>query len=161
MTNDLINRGGHYYGDIVRRLFLAGGIIMLAALPFFRDYIPYPLMASIAAILIIGFFAGVIAPAQKWPIVLNAIISAIAFAVFEYHAVTAYIEAKYWFSTVNQVLAAIFFAAFYYGIKSSRGLWIKDKNAEDPFATDMLKSRYAKGEISTEEFEERKKQLEK
>ncbi len=157
--NSVPNRE-HYYGDIVRKLFIAGGVLMLAALPFFHEYVPYPLMASIVAILVIGFFAGIVAPAQKWPIILNAVIAAIAFTVFEYYAVTAYMQLEYWFSTVNQVLAVIFFAGFYYGVKSARGLWVKNDRKGDSFAMDMLKSRYAKGEIGTKEFEERKKELE-
>ena len=151
----------HYYGDIVRRLFIAGGILMVAMLPLFHNLIPYSTLTSVIAILVIGFVAGAIAPMQRWSIILNMLVAAIGFLIFEYQAVNAYIAQEFWFSLSNQILAIIFFAAFYFGVKSARGSLVKDKSIGGDFALEMLKSRYAKGEITTKEFEERKKELEK
>jgi len=152
----------HYYGDIVRKLFIGGGILMIVLLPFFYDLIPYATIVSVIAILVIGFFAGAVAPMQKWSIITNMAVSAIAFLIFEYQAVNAYVGQHIAFSLANQVLAATFFAAFYYGVKSTRGSFVKDKRAgSEDFALEMLKSRYAKGEITTKEYEEKKRELEK
>ena len=121
----------HYHGDIVRKLFIAGGVIMIAALPFFYQYIPFSLSYSLLALIIIAFFAGIIAPTEKWIIALNAAVAAVAVFIFEYYAVNGYIEAHYFFSFGNQVLAVIFFVAFYYGVKTVRGAFQKESSLEE------------------------------
>lgn len=117
-------------------------------------------MLSIIGILVIGFFAGAIAPQQRWSIMLNMIGAGAGFLIFEDQAVTNYVAGHVWFSISNQILAGIFFAAFYYGVKSTRGTFAKpEATAADDFAMEILKDRYARGELTTQEFEERREEL--
>ena len=121
---------GHYYGDLIRRLFIAGGSIMILTLPFFKEIIPIPIFFSIFSIVIIGVFAGLTNPRQKWVNILNAIISAVAFVTFEYFAVNIYTLSgdylKDLFFWTNQTLAIIFFVALYFGAKTVRGFYYKN-----------------------------------
>ena len=114
----------HYYGDIVRKLFLAGAALMLVALPFFQSLIPFSLSVSIFAALVIVLCAGLIAPTQKWITALNMLVAAGAIGIFEYYAATAYIATHIAFFTVTQILAIIFLAAFYYSVKTVRGTFL-------------------------------------
>lgn len=111
----------HYYGHIVRRLFLTAGIVMLITLATLKHVLPTEVFVVIFVILLIGFFAGLTNPIQRWVAVLDVLISLVALATFEYHAVIGYThlgDVLFW---VNQSLAVIFFFAFYYATKTLRG----------------------------------------
>ena len=117
----------HYHGDIVRRLFIFGGIIMLAALPLFTRFLPTTPAVSLLFILLVGLLASFTSPLQKFVIVLNTLIAIGATAVFEYYAVLAFRSAQGdWYLRLlfatNQLLAIIFFLALYYSGKTWRGL---------------------------------------
>jgi hypothetical protein len=116
----------HYYGDIIRRLFLSAGIIMLITLPFFSALIPFPVVISAVGVLIIGFVAGMTSPRQQWVIILNLLVSITGLVLFEYYAVTAFrmqpqTQITTLFFWTNELLAIIFFFTLYYSGKTLRG----------------------------------------
>lgn len=117
----------HYYGDLVRKFFLAGAIFMIVALPFMNSYIEVPLYISILAAITIGVIAGITNPAQKWAGILNFCIALAASFVFEYQAVIGYTNYSYLHRTfwANQLLAIIFLIALYYSTKTVRGMMVK------------------------------------
>ncbi len=116
----------HYYGDTIRRLFLAAGIIMIITLPFFSALLPFPVVISSIGVLIIGFVAGMTSPRQSWVIILNLLVSVAGLALFEYYAVSAYhIQPQtqttgllFW---TDELLALIFFFTLYFSGKTLRG----------------------------------------
>lgn len=120
--------GRHYYGDVVRRLLVLGGIIMILTLPFFKDLLPVPLFISIAAIVIIGVVPGLMNPRIRWVSMVNFCISLIGLVCFEYFAVDSFTKDgefyKSMFFWTNQALALIFFIAIYFGTKTLRGFYI-------------------------------------
>ncbi len=119
----------HYYGDIVRFLFLVAAIIMLVTLPFLNPKLPVPVISSISIILAIGIFAGFTNPLQKPTALLNTIVSTIALVIFEYFAVKTYMESSFGnlMFFVNQILALIFLFALYYSTKTLRAMLIGKK----------------------------------
>ncbi len=121
----------HYYGDVVRRLFLLGAFVMALTYPFFCPLVLGPSYVPIMAIIILGIAAGVTNPRQTWVAVLDLLISVFAVALFEYHSVYAYREFSAWdyFFWTNQFLALIFLIALYYSVKTLRGklMSVRDK----------------------------------
>lgn len=117
----------HYYGDIVRKLFVAGDTIMILTYPFFRDRIIFSISISIFVIITVGVIAGFLNPRQKWSSILTFIISVGALSIFEYHAATSVTgEDRSWFDLffwTNQILAVIFLFALYYSAKTIRGFY--------------------------------------
>ena len=109
----------HYYGDIVRRLFMAAALIMLIGLPIFNDRLPAPLFESITAVIALGLFAGLTSPAKISMSIIDTAICIAGIFIFEYYAVQwpSVYDMLFWF---NQVLALVFFAALYYSVKSWR-----------------------------------------
>lgn len=103
---------------------------MLVALPFLQSSFSISVLAAIFAILAIGFFAGVLSPAHRMFMLLDTLIAAFAFIVFEYYAVIAYNEPDSLFFAVNQVLALNFFTAFYYSTKTLRGSMVSHHGDE-------------------------------
>lgn len=112
----------HYYGNTLRVLMIVGGVIMLGTLPFFIDLIEEPIFVSLLSILALSILAGIVTPRQRGIIIIDTIICAAVFLVFEYRAVNAYREfgAIDAFFAVNQLLALIFFLASYFGTKTVR-----------------------------------------
>lgn len=120
----------HYYGDSVRTLFIIGGLIMLVSYPFFSSFIKAPVAFSLIGVVALVIFAGLMNPKQRWIMAINVIISIVAFGIFEYAAVYAYLNlvpaqdihiAFFW---VNQVLSLLFFFAAYLCTKTIRGAFI-------------------------------------
>ncbi|MEK7649459.1 MAG: hypothetical protein AAB367_00645 [Patescibacteria group bacterium] len=128
MTSNGFNKySGHYYGDIVRQLFVAAGVIMVLTLPFYKYILPVPSLIAVLAIIIVDVAAGLTNPRQAWVMKLDLGISLIAATVFEYHAVTGYasqLDPLFW---ITQGLAVIFFFALYFSIKSTRGAFLQGK----------------------------------
>ena len=110
----------HYYGHIVRRLFIAAGVVMILTLSFFHGSIPVDSYFAILSILTIAIVAGLTGPLQRWSIVLNALVAIASFVTFEENAVyrhQGFAEPLFW---IYQSLALLFFFAFYFAVKSVR-----------------------------------------
>jgi hypothetical protein len=118
----------HYYGDLVRGFYIAGGIIMLLGLPFYADKTKIAFGVSLVAILVLVLLASLTNPRQKWVAILNVTFSAAAFLAFEYTAVSqgslqdAFYSGFFW---ISQLLALDFFLATYYSGKTLRGIYFR------------------------------------
>jgi hypothetical protein len=116
----------HYYGDIVRALFLVAAVVMVVGLPAVSNSLNIPTAFSVAGMLVLGLAAGFTNPKQKWDAAVNVGIAAVGFFVFESYAVSSYqahVVDKFFMS--NLVLGFLFLMALYYGVKTLRGLVIK------------------------------------
>lgn len=114
----------HYHGDIVRKLFLSGGMVMLVTLPFVQNRLPISLTISILAIMIIDILAGITNPKWVWVVFADAGISLITFLWFTYYTVAIYLQHSifdilFW---TDGVLSVIFFFALYFSTKTARAI---------------------------------------
>jgi hypothetical protein len=112
----------HYYGDMVRRLFVLATLVMIITLPFFAKNIEEPLAVSFAALLATGIAAGLTSPRFAWSAIINILVATGGVVIFELHAVRWYSlhendDAFFW---TNQLLSVIFLIALYYGFKTIR-----------------------------------------
>lgn len=112
----------HYYGDLIRKFFMAAAAVMVVGLPFISSYISMPLFISVLAILVLGILAGLTSPRHIWVTAANAVISVIGFVVFEYYAVQFYYDRHAYFFAINQALSLLFLVSTYYATKTWRGL---------------------------------------
>lgn len=116
----------HYYGDIVRKLFLGAGMLMLVTLAFFGEIINTPLPLSVLAIILVSSLSGLESPNHKWIVMINTLASAIGCGFFQYTAVHYYMASTtnmsidWAFFVVNELLSIIFFFALYYSSKTVR-----------------------------------------
>lgn len=112
----------HYYGNIVRNIFLICGILLLVTLPFLKDSISSPLFFSIFSILVLTFFAGVTTPKHRGIIVSDIGISIVFFGLFTYRAVSHFDRIWDLFFLTHIVLACLCLLAFYWSLKTFRWL---------------------------------------
>lgn len=133
MYNELQNLDikRHYYGDSIRIIFIITGVTMILFLPFFSEIINLPILYSVVGILALSIVGGILNPKQFYSIFINMVVSIIAFGVFEYYAIYAYLELprgvgqNTLFFWVNQIFALLFFVATYLSVKSVRGRLVK------------------------------------
>jgi lysylphosphatidylglycerol synthetase-like protein (DUF2156 family) len=123
-------RISHYYGNTVRKLFLAGGIAVLIFLPFQRDLLPFHSLALIFGALLFTLLAGLTSQKQHWAIIADMVAAALALVVFEYFAITRYADTGVDLVTlIRQALAINFFFALYFSCKTLRSWWDNPKPA--------------------------------
>lgn len=119
-------RTHHYYGDIVRRLFIAVAVIMAVGLPLFMDKVPMPAFISILVILAIGFAAGLTNPKQTWTTIADFSMAILGLVFFEFLSIESYREENgmtlYFF--YNQGITVLFFFALYYASKTLRAIYL-------------------------------------
>lgn len=114
----------HYYGDYIRKLFFAIGIIMLLGMPIFSKDINLGAFTAVLGVLVIDMLAGMTSPKRKIIILFDALVSLLGTAFFELYAFFRFD----FYGTVfdgyflfNQIIAVLFFVALYLSIKTFRG----------------------------------------
>jgi hypothetical protein len=116
----------HYYGDIVRYLFLAAAVIMIITLPLFSKEINFPVLFSVIGIAVLGVAAGLSNPKQFISSLINLIISLLGFIIFLYTATHTYQQSGVAdkFVLTDIILSAIFLFAIYFSMKTLRAQMI-------------------------------------
>ena len=117
----------HYYGDVTRRLFIAGGIIVLVGMPLFADYLKQMVALSALGVIAIALIAGFVNPRSRNVQILLLLVSSSAVLFFESYAAYLYstlpLEGRgLLFVAATQILAIIFFLALYFSAKTVRGM---------------------------------------
>lgn len=111
----------HYHGDIVRKLFVAAGVILLVALPIFSELLPISTISLIVAIVVMIFFAALTNPKLRWTNIIDVLIATVGVVVFEFLAVVNYAIDGMSF-IASQALALIFLFALYYSARTARAI---------------------------------------
>jgi hypothetical protein len=122
-------KGLHYYGDIVRRLFLLAAVLMIVSIPLVEDSLPIPFALSLGAMIGLAIVSGFINPVHRFTGLINVVSSVAGFAVFEVAALYGFNKYQWmsFFFLVNQLLALIFFFAIYFSTKTLRGYFTPEK----------------------------------
>lgn len=117
----------HYYGDAVRVIFIIGALLVLWGLPRMSDILNVPAGIAIAGIVLLVVAAGLTNPAQRFPLVLNTLVSILFFAVFAYLGWSSYnAQIEHSVALANQICAILFLVASYLSVKSLRGAFVRD-----------------------------------
>ncbi len=117
----------HYYGDIVRRLFLAAGMIILILTPVY-PILPIDSMLVILGVLAFATLGGLTNPKQRWVSVFDVIVAILSLIVFESLLLNSYGALPESFDIlfiIRQSLAVLFFFALYYSVKTVRGFSVR------------------------------------
>jgi hypothetical protein len=122
------NPANHYYGSLVRKLFVFAVILQLIIILIDRDLIQFNLVVGVISVLVIVVLAGFTSPANKWAMIGDLVFAAVSFIIFEYLAIARQLQVDTFFDSIflmRQVLAIIFVIAVYFSTKTVRGLIIK------------------------------------
>lgn len=119
----------HYYGDIVRKLFIASAAVMIILLPFIKDELGWPVFLSVCAVFVLGLAAGFTTPRRRDVSLYNVLISLVGLFIFEFEAIVVYGKDNYSFLLFwgSQILAVLFLFALYFSVKTFRWMRGGDK----------------------------------
>ncbi len=118
----------HYYGDLVRIIFVIGAVFVLLGIPFVTDILNIPAILPILAIAVLAVTAGITNPAQLFSLRLNvgvSIVFLIFFAYMGWYAYDAGLGGGVGLS--NQIGAVLFLVASYFSVKSLRGAIVPER----------------------------------
>ena len=121
----MLQESEHYYGDTVRKLFLAGAIVMILTYPFFSPFVPQSPAFMIIAIVLLAVMAGTTSPKQHWMAAVDIAVSLFAVVFFENHAITFVRTPLTWIFLTDQLLVLIFIIALYLSVKTCRSPRLK------------------------------------
>jgi hypothetical protein len=122
------NPNSHYYGSIVRKLFVSAGILQLIIILVDKDLIQFNLVVGVVSALVIVMLAGFTSPINKWAMIGDLAFAALSFVIFEYLAIARQLQVNTFVDfifLIRQALAIIFVVAVYFAAKTFRGLIIK------------------------------------
>jgi uncharacterized membrane protein len=127
--NSEFNRGEgmhpkHYYGDLVRKLFVTGAIGSLLTILIDKQLIVFYLTFGVLMALIVVLLAGFTSPKNVWALYCDLVVASVTFVVFEYLAIARQLKVDTIFDTIflaREAIAVIFVVAAYYAAKTVRG----------------------------------------
>jgi hypothetical protein len=112
----------HYYGDLVRVIFVIGAAFILLGMPRITELLQVSVIFPILAIAILGVAAGITNPVQKFSLKFNVFVSVLFLIIFAYLAWYSFTnEIGGVLELSNQVIALLFLIASYFSVKSLRG----------------------------------------
>lgn len=119
----------HYYGDYVRRFFMAAAISILLVLPFYPSILPWTSsMGTLVFVVMLVFCAGITSPRRKVVMFLNALIAFFGLLVFEYAAILRLSSDPILLTLLQQGEAILFAYSLYFAGKSVRGVRMYSEN---------------------------------
>src|SRR3989344_3610993 len=130
----------HYYGDIVRQLFIAGALLILIGAPFYADTLSVELPYEMVAALVLAALAALVNPHSKPLLLANAVAAGVCLLVYEHWALTQYDTSTWTQFILRELIALIFLIAFYFSLKTVRAFILRQigkyakvaKFGEDP-----------------------------
>lgn len=119
------NLSEHYYGDTVRKLFLAISFVMLVTTPFFQKFINGPVHLSVFVVVILVSLSGLMSPQLKLVKFFSFFVSLAGLFVFGQDAIKNYFIDPWLFEGVTIVLSVLFLFALYFSSKTIREVLLK------------------------------------
>jgi len=113
----------HYYGNAIRGLFLAVGLLLLVATALDKELLNLYLRVGVFLVLVLTLLAGFTSPRIRSLIWAEVIVSAVLFVLFEY-AVIEYLtthDTLGFIFFLRQAIALAALGALYYSTKTLRG----------------------------------------
>lgn len=122
----------HYYGDVVRQLFVGAALVICLAIPLWGDLLPVGTFSEIAAAILLVLLAGITSPHGKMIFLYNAIVAAFGALLLEVFATSLYHEQSLELFLAREAAAILLLFAFYYSVKTLRAM-AQGKIGKPPF----------------------------
>ena len=118
----------HYHGDIVRQLLLSAGALIIVAVPMLSTISIFTTPFELAGAVLLVVCAGMTSASRAWPLVLDAMVSAVGLVVYEPLALLAYRSGDLLLFVVYEALSLLFLFALYFSIKTIRSMFSKKES---------------------------------
>lgn len=112
----------HYYGDIVRRIFIAAAGLLLILSPFLSRDIPAVLGIGVALALILALLAALTNPQKQFIMIANAVTSLFGILLTEVFALASFSAGAYVTFAISEGFVIAFLFALYFSVKTVRAM---------------------------------------
>lgn len=119
-TRQIFPSVSHYYGDVVRQLFITTAALVVLGAPFYADTLSAEIPFEIVGAIVLVALAALANPHSRPLFFANAIAAGVGLLIYETWALTQY-DASSWVQFVlREVIAVMFLVAFYFSVKTLR-----------------------------------------
>ena len=122
----------HYYGDYVRKLFLAAAVAMFIFIPLFGVITPLLLPFQIFGALVFVTLAALTTPKKEVILIADALAAALGVVIFEAVALVSYTAGDILSFCGNQTLAVLLIFALYFSLKTVRAMELHQIGKQEP-----------------------------
>ena len=112
----------HYYGDIVRRLFIGAVAAIVISAPFFGGAIPLLLPLEVIGAVALVILAALTNPKNKTVMIADAGAAAFGIVLYETTALYSYSKGDIWTFLAHEALVLTFVFALYFSTKTVRAM---------------------------------------
>lgn len=124
----------HYYGDVVRELFLGAAALMLITSPLYADSLsvqfPFIVVGALAVVALAAFTN----PHKRWSLMGDCVVAGVGVVVYAVWGLAGYGKIASPIAFVLQIaIALIFLFAFYYALKTVRAFSLHQIGKRDRF----------------------------
>lgn len=149
----------HYYGDIVRQIFVGVAALALLAAPFYADDLRAELPFTIISAVFLIIAAALTGPWNTLIMAVNVALSGIGFVIFELWALAGYETVSLVAVSLRQIIALAFMFALYFSVKTLRSMLankiVSSDSSSDAMRASQEEARESKlGNRPGESFEE-------
>ena len=110
----------HYYGDIIRQVFVVTAVFMLVTAPFYSDDLKAHIPFYVAGALVLFILAALTNPHNQYVLLADAIAAGAGAALYEMWALGSYDTSTLLVTALRQSIAILFLIAFYFSMKTVR-----------------------------------------
>lgn len=122
MTRSLV---AHYYGDPVRRIFVAIALISVIVTPLWGNLLPFGTSFELASAIFLIVLAGLTNPHSPIVTVISALVAGIGAFLLEMTAIDFYESQSFLIFIIRETAVILFLFALYFAIKTLRAMLLK------------------------------------
>ncbi len=123
----------HYWGDVVRVLFVTSAALSIIAIPLLGDLLPFGSFFEIILAVALVILAALTNPHSRSIMTANAILAGIGVVVYEQAAVSLYSTDSFPLFIAREAVALMLLFALYYSAKTLRSMMLRKIGRGDAF----------------------------
>ena len=115
----------HYYGDPLRRIFVAIAVISVLVIPLWGNLLPFGTFFELLSALLLVLLAGLTNPHSPTVAVINTLVSATGALLLEMAAIDFYHSQSFLLFAIRETTAILFLFSLYFAVKTLRAMLLK------------------------------------
>ncbi len=112
----------HYYGSVVRTLFVIAAIFILVFSTLFGDILPWGIHFKSMSILALLLLAGLTNPRTEWVMIADGVAAAAGFIMVQTVALGRFAPDSVTLFAIREIAGLVFMFAFYFSMKTVRAM---------------------------------------
>lgn len=120
----------HYYGDYVRKLFVAIAILSVLVIPLWGNLLPFGTFFELGAAVFLVVLAGLTNPHSRTVALINVLVAGAGAFLLEMAAIEFYGSQSFALFLARESATILFLLALYFAVKTMRAMFLKQVGHE-------------------------------